>query len=602
MPGASLKILIADDTPTNIKQLEAVIRKLGHQAIIAYDGQQAVDQYRAESPDLIFMDIMMPVMDGITAVREIRSLPSEKWSPIIFYSALDRMQNIVEGLESGADDYVVKPASLQLLRAKINAYARLLGLQKDIKKHSEELENWRADAEEQNRLGAHVMARLTEASELRDSLLHYFNIPAETFSGDLLCAAKAPGDVVNLMLADATGHGLAAALTAMPLTQVFYSMTAKGFPLASIAEELNRKLKGLLPADRFVAATLAAVDIRNQTVEVWNGGNPDAVFLNSSGVVSMNWPSRHPPLGIFPDKIFSGMTETVVFHEPGDLVLCSDGLIEAETPEGTWLGLDGVTALLAKGEHVHSDGFEFLRQGLREHLQAESGRDDISCMVMHVPIERRQQIRFAAPEMVNKNQVGDWRLDISYSAQELRYIDVVPAVLGFITQVSVLRPHQGAIFLIVSELYNNSLDHGLLGLDSAIKSWIGGFEIYMKHRSERLAGLVDGYIDLSFQLHQNNNQVVLDISIHDSGPGFNYERVIEGQAAALQDSLKSFGRGIALVRSLCSEVVYSGTGNKVWVRYVLGEVDDVEEGQQMSVDAQGGASSASEGDGGLVLF
>ena len=317
MSGASLKILIADDSPSNAKQLEILIRRAGHVPILAGDGRSAVALFQAESPDLVFMDIMMPGMDGIEAVRRIRALPTEKWTPIIFHSAQDGMGDIVAGLEAGGDDYLVKPASPRLLLAKLDAYARLLALQQKELGYIAELESWRLEAEEQSRLGAHVMERLTDAEGLRDPMIQSFNLPADTFSGDLLCAARGPGEVLNVMLADAAGHGLSAALSAMPLTQAFYSMTAKGFPLSSIAEELNRKLKALLPADRFVAASLASVDARNQTVEVCNGGNPDAAFVTLDGKVSMQWASNHPPLGILPDGLFSGTTETVVFHEPG---------------------------------------------------------------------------------------------------------------------------------------------------------------------------------------------------------------------------------------------------------------------------------------------
>lgn len=578
MAGDSLKILIADDNPVNVKQVESVVRRLGHEPIVATDGLEAVDLFRKESPDLVFMDVMMPRMDGIAAVKEIRSQllgPGDKWAPIIFYSALDSMEDIVRGLECGGDDYLIKPASLQLLRAKINNYARLLGLQQKVRQYSLELENWRTEAEEQSRLGAHVMSRLTDAQGLRDPMLHHFNVPAETFSGDLLCAARAPGGVMNVMLADAAGHGLPAALTAMPLTQAFYSMTDKGFPLSTIAEELNRKLKSILPADRFVAATLASVDVRNTTVEIWNGGNPDAVYVNRQGQVATSWASRHPPLGILPDAIFSGETETMVIHEPGDLVLCSDGLVEAETPGGDWLGMEGVLELLA-GATRSEDRFERLRQGLKAHLQADSGRDDISCMLVNVPIERRGHIRFATPGVVPQASVQDWSLDLSYSAQELKYVDVVPAVLGFITQVRILKPHQGTLFLIISELFNNALDHGLLGLDSACKCGEGGFEYFLQERADRLEKLQDGYVFMYFHVHQQDGQAVLDVTMQDSGPGFDFAALgsdPDAQARGGNDD-RAYGRGIALVRSLCAQVVYSGTGSKVWARYVLGDLEN----------------------------
>lgn len=428
-----------------------------------------------------------------------------------------------------------------------------------------ELAAWRAQAEEQNRLGAHVMARLTDAEGLRDPMLRHFNLPAETFSGDLLCAARAPGEVLNVMLADAAGHGLAAALTAMPLTQAFYSMTAKGFPLASIAEELNRKLKSLLPVDRFVAATLASVDVHNQTIEIWNGGNPDALLVDRDGRLAMRWASRHPPLGILPDKLFSGQTETIVFTEPGDLVLCSDGLIEAENPAGGWFGLEGVIAELTSGRGG-DDRFDGLRAAVAGHLAGQPARDDISCMMVSIPLERRRALRVVAPAPAHAGEVAEWRMELSYHARELRYVDVVPAVLGFMAQIEALKPHQGALFLIVSELFNNALDHGLLGLDSGLKAQEGGFERYLGERAERLAALASGRIDLRFLLHSVEGQAVLDIGVDDSGPGFDHAGFLRKLAGS---GTRPHGRGILLVRNLCRELVYPDVGNKVRARYPL---------------------------------
>lgn len=596
MTTARLTILIVDDTVTNAKQLEAVAKKLGHRTILAVNGQDAVEKFKVETPDLIFMDIMMPVMDGITAVQHIREIPTEKWTPIVFYSALDQMADIVRGLEAGGDDYIVKPASLQVLRAKINSYARVLALQHEVQANAEELRNWREDAEEQTRIGAHVMARLTDAAGLRDPMVRHFNMPADTFSGDLLCAARAPGEVLNVLLADAAGHGLAAALSAMPLTQAFYSMTAKGFPLPSIAEELNRKLKAILPADRFVAATLASIDVRNQTVEVWNGGNPDAMFINLRGEIAMQWPSGHPPLGILPDKLFSSTTETVVFHEPGDLILCSDGLTEAEDPLGDWFRIEGVHAALAHSKDSDSR-FASLLTAVEDHLDGNPGRDDISALMVSVPIDRRRQLRFDAPTAAHQGHLADWRLDLSFGAQELRYIDVVPAVLSFVTQVQALKSHQGALFLIFSELFNNALDHGLLGLDSATKSWIGGFELYMRQRSERLAKLRNGRIDFGILLHQDGSRAVLDISVTDTGPGFDYENRMSNACLEPSGNQLAYGRGIALVNNLCEQVVYSGNGNKVWVRYLVSDL--IVESEETEEDA---TSHRGDNDTDLVLF
>jgi hypothetical protein len=155
------------------------------------------------------------------------------------------------------------------------------------------------------------------------------------------------------------------------------------------------------------------------------------------------------------------------------------------------------------------------------------------------------------------------------------------------------------LFLIVSELFNNALDHGLLGLDSAIKDQVGGFESYLQQRAERLVELAGGHISLAFQIHQENAQAVLDISIQDSGPGFDHAKVTTHAPVMDKDEIHAYGRGIALVRSLCAQLVYSGTGNKVWARYVLGNLDAPEGGEEGKEDqaaSPSGDSANNQGD------
>lgn len=565
--GKPLKILVVDDTPSNAKQLEVVARKLGHETIFAEDGLIAIERYQNDHPDLIFMDIMMPRMDGINAVERIRALPADKWVPIIFFSALDSIQDIIQGLEKGGDDYLTKPANLSLMRAKINGYARVLEMQEAVRQQTNELLDWRNEAEEQARLGYHVISRLADAEGLNDRLLDWFNIPATTFSGDLLCAARGPDGVLYLMLADAAGHGLAAALSALPLTQVFYGMVVKGFPLTSIAQELNRKLKAIMPADRFVAAVLAAVDIDHHTLEIWNGGLPDVLFVSADGDIQKRWVSHHPPLGVLPPSLFSPATEIHHFHLAGELVIYSDGLVEIDTGAGNRLDmslLEGVLKQTPRGTSLRS-----IRDHVDAFLLGESGHDDISCAVVNVPLEELKALPIAAQQSVNLGPVSEWRMELAWSAQELREIDIVPAVLSLTNQIRALKAHQGVLFLVLSELFNNALDHGLLGLDSSRKDAEGGFEDYLAQRAERLADLKHGQIEIILHLHMEDELAVLDITLADSGPGFDFNRYLASVDAPKADENQYHGRGISLVRQLSMDVAYSGAGNRVWTRYKL---------------------------------
>lgn len=562
MSAKPLKILVADDGAANFAMVSAVASHLGHSVVTAHDGLEAVRRYREVAPDLVFLGVMMPQMDGLAAVREMRSLAAERWVPVVLLAAPDRMDDVIEGLACGGDDYLVEPVDARLLRAKIDAYARAIALQRELIDYVEELGQWQSRQRSEQELARHVMARLTDAGVALDPLVQIYNRPADHFSGDLICTARTPADVLHVLLADAAGHGLAAALSAMPLPQVFYGMTAKGFSLSAIAAELNRKIERLMPADRFVAATLAAIDVQQQTIEVWNGGNPAAIYVDASGGVT-RWPSRHVPLGILPPETFSDATEIGRIQGGGTLLLCSDGLIDIERESSERLGLAAVEQVLRQAPA--SARFHRLVDTLQAALDSAAVHDDISLACVQVPRERRQRARIRQAEPVQA-AVSDWRCTLSWGAAELRSIDVVQVALSILSQLQALKPHQGALFLIVSELYNNALDHGLLGLDSAIKEQQGGFERYLEQRARRLQALSEGSIELGFHLRMAAGQAVLDIRVRDSGPGFDYADYLAPQADA---DRRPHGRGIALVRSLCRELVYKGCGNEVLARYAL---------------------------------
>lgn len=566
MPSSPLKLLVVDDTLVNVKMLEAVARKLGHHTVVAQDGIEAVERFQAESPDLVIMDIMMPRMDGIEAARRIRALPQDRWIPIILFSALDSFQDVVRGLEAGADDYLTKPANLQVIQAKINSYARVLALQEESRRYGRELAAWRAEAEEQSQLGQYIIGRLLDSPGLRDPMVQWLNTPAQTFSGDLVCATRGPGDVLYVMLADAAGHGLSAALTALPLSQVFHGMAMKGFPIHTIAEELNAKLKAFLPIDRFVAASLIALDTRNQTIEIWNGGNPDVLFVDEHHRVSQRWPSRHPPLGILAKHLFSSATEVVGYQHPGELVMVSDGILEAEDGTGQRLNQAGLEHLLGQAEP--GARLAAIESGVNRHLAGRIEHDDLSAVVVKVPIERRQAPRAALAAERPETKFSEWRMELSWGAAELQSMDIVPAVLGFTNQIKPLQPHQGQLFLIVSELFNNALDHGILGLDSRTKNAEGGFERYLEEREHRLQTLEEGRIEMGFHLHRSGGRPVLDLQVRDSGEGFDFERILNLDGDE-HSPFQTHGRGIRLVRSLCEDLTYQERGTAVFVRYAL---------------------------------
>lgn len=115
------RILIVDDEPRYVRLMEANLSTEGYQVIKGYNGQQAVDLVADQQPDLVLLDVMMPILDGFKACERIREFSSV---PIIMVTAKGEEQDRVRGLDLGADDYILKPFSATELLARVRAVLR----------------------------------------------------------------------------------------------------------------------------------------------------------------------------------------------------------------------------------------------------------------------------------------------------------------------------------------------------------------------------------------------------------------------------------------------------------------------------------------------
>ncbi len=114
------RILVAEDESHILKMLDFRLKSLGHEIIGAVDGREALEVAMKEKPDLILLDIMMPVMDGFQVLRKLKSQEETKNIPVIILTAKGQEKDIVTGLEAGAADYVTKPFSFAELIARVN--------------------------------------------------------------------------------------------------------------------------------------------------------------------------------------------------------------------------------------------------------------------------------------------------------------------------------------------------------------------------------------------------------------------------------------------------------------------------------------------------
>jgi len=544
-----LTVLIADDNAADRLLLSTIVSRQGHRVLTAANGLEALGLFAQERPQLVLMDALMPVMDGFEAARRIRRQAGEELVPIIFLTSLSEPEALVQSLEAGGDDFLSKPYNRIILEAKIRAMGRLHHLQRMvleqrdlIARHNEHLLN-------EQRVAKAVFDKVAHSGCLNAANIRYLQSPFALFNGDLLLAAFKPSGGMHVLLGDFTGHGLPAAIGAMPLAEVFYGMTAKGYPMADILREMNAKLKRILPVGVFCCAAVLNLSFQRGLVEVWNGGLPNGYLLRQQPREIVPLVSRHLPLGILEASAFSDHCEVYAMEEGDRVFLFSDGVLEARNAAGEVFEpssarlFDGIQAALAR-------------------FRGEA-QDDVSMLeVALVPEDSLQRPPLAFSDNGLSSPL-DWSASFEFRAPTLRNFNPLPFLLQLLMEVHDLRPRGGALYTVLAELYSNALEHGVMGLDSTLKCDAAGFARYYQERSQRLHELHDGFVRFHLDLAPHGDGGRLLMRVEDSGEGFDVGAVLASQQAA--GSL--CGRGLTLVRQLADRCQWSSDGKTVAVEF-----------------------------------
>ncbi len=573
-PGSQLssKVMVVDDDLTNRLILKTYLGNIGYLVIEARDGVEAIERFISDRPDVVFMDVMMPRMDGYKATARIKELAGETFVPVIFLTALTDDQALVRCIEVGGDDFLTKPFSHVILRSKIQAMERIRGLHAQVNSLYNQM---RQDEE----LAEVVFSTAVLAGNVgMDKIPHRLQ-SADIFSGDILLSARTPSGDLHLMLGDFTGHGLSAALGALPTAEAFRTMTAKGFSPAQILTTINRKLHAMLPTGMFLAAFFVRLPVGMEYVEVCNCGLPDGLLLNAVGhELRERISSDMLPLGILHDQDMDRGLQNFSISEGDRLLLSSDGVVEARGPDGGMYGWQRLEQAIrdSSGEY---GVLQAINDSLNAFCAGAKQADDIS--LVELPCEstlfastpvtldavsQRGQIQAVTLPSVPGQVRQEWATSMALRGPRLGKMDPVPLLINQLRELEGEQVNHQCLYTIMTELFVNALDHGVLQLDSTIKSDAEGFGRYFEEREQRLKTLVSGEISMSLICEQRDGQRVLRIRVEDSGSGFDYHNEAKGPG---DNPLQLHGRGIHLLNSLCLSLQYSGSGNVVEAMYLL---------------------------------
>ncbi len=568
-----LRILIADDSDTDRLLLQAIIKSQGHTPILARDGLEAVVLFQIEAPDIILLDALMPNMDGFDAARHIKSNMGDDFIPIIFLTSLHDADSLAKCLEAGGDDFLSKPYQNIILGAKINAFRRMQSMHNTMQAQRDQIY-----ANNQRLIREQEVAKLTFDKVAHEGALHANNIryslsPMAIFNGDVLLAAVHPNGDLCVLLGDFTGHGLAAAMGAMPLSQTFYSMIAKGFSIRFVAREINKKLKEILPVGVFCCSVMLQFNLYQNTVEVFNAAMPDIYLVDPKQGSFVSIASDHLALGILSDQQFNNSTEVYPMEVGSKLLTFSDGVIEAENTQGKMFGCQRVEQVIQESleEKTAENLIERLKDAIDKFMDNKGLSDDISIASVRMCSIDEFSLRNQLLGIKPKTKPMQWRFSYELQGQTLRHADPTPVIQKLIQDAPLFSTQMTNIYTVVSELFVNALDHGILGLDSSLKQHENGFKQYYAERTRRLETLDSGLICFEVEYSSCQDRYSLKLTVTDSGKGFDTKAWEQSHERSLQlahqKGLPLSGRGLSLVKKLSDSLAFSKNGSRIEVEF-----------------------------------
>ncbi|MBT1065306.1 SpoIIE family protein phosphatase [Bowmanella sp. Y26] len=551
-PEGHTSVLLIEDSDAHNKLLMTYFAQNGFNCDSVRTLALGRRRIEKNSYDIILLDHHLP--DGLGL--DFMDMLSERGIdvPVMMISSNDDYQLIQECYEQGVSDFMPKPLHLPLLVFKIQRLIFNYWLRQNVQTQNARLEDLLTQKQGEEILAKHVFEHLSSKEHLCHEHVQSLMRPSSAFNGDLLLSRCSPGGNLFVLLLDATGHGLAAAISVLPVVSIFRAMVSKGCPMAMLAYELNQRLIREIPGDRFVAGVLVEVDPHRREVSVWNGGMPDALLCDDSGHVMHRLISRHMPFGVLDSEVFDSSIETLPLGElESQLFMISDGVIDQTSQSGEAFGMQRVERLIELGHG--QDTVERISKALQFHCGDEEFSDDVS--ICRVDCKAYLNTHSSA-QIPAYSHPGNLHFETRLSGYQLGEMDLLSWVNALL-QVCPLAPElRQKVFTVCAELVSNAIDHGVLRLDSTLKNDIDGFVNYLEQREKRVATLQESdWVEVAMDWNTPANEVA--VMVKDSGLGY---QAMENVTA---DDHGLSGRGLALVRNLVSVFRCDPPGNQTYV-------------------------------------
>lgn len=389
-----MRILIADDEPIPRRLLEASLARAGYQVVAARDGEEAWQMLQSEdAPRLAILDWLMPGLDGVEVCRRIRQRTDVPYVYIVLLTSKDRKEDVIEGMEAGADDYLTKPFDPQELHVRLRAGQRIIDLETELMASLKELAQARQREVE---TGARIQQTLLLGQPPRSLpgvRVAALTIPSQHIDGDFYDFFNHNNRCLDVVVGDVMGKGvpaalLSAAIKSRLLHAISHLIAASETDhrpepeeiVTRVHEEVTREFIGL---EFFATLCYARFDLEKSQVLFVDCGHTKTIHYERQADRFALLQGDNLPLGVSEREVYA---QRAAPFGRGDLfVFYSDGVTEARSETGEILGVARLMEIVRENSHLDPDALlDRVRAAVVAFSGAERFADDFTCVAVQI--------------------------------------------------------------------------------------------------------------------------------------------------------------------------------------------------------------------------
>ena len=391
-----MKILIAEDERITRRTLRRHLESWGHEVVDAANGSQGWDEFQTGQFPIVISDWEMPEMDGVEFVRRIRAADKSGYVYIILLTAKSGKQDIVEGMEAGADDFISKPFDRNELHVRLRAGERIIELERNLADRNELLRDANTRMKRDLEAAAAVQQSLlpTSLPQFAGARFAWSFRPCDELAGDFLNVFQLDRKHIGFYVVDVSGHGVAASLLSVTISRLLTPEPSLSsllvqpgtdsdiriVPPSEVMGELNKRFPMEESAGRYFTMVYGILNTHTRQLRYVCAGHPPILRVSASAGVEI-LEGNGTAIGWFPESDYE---ETMVDLRPGDrLYLYSDGIPEAMNPESAQFGSERLIESICQAQSCTlENSVSGLTRRIEEWCDVAGPTDDVSILAV----------------------------------------------------------------------------------------------------------------------------------------------------------------------------------------------------------------------------